>query len=50
MLGCLLGENWLEEDLVNAMAKMLYFRQSIVNGDTSFVYLPTLFFDGARLQ
>lgn len=47
-LGCLLGENWLEEDVQNVLAEMLYFRNSATHDDHSFVYLPTLFFNDAR--
>jgi hypothetical protein len=47
-LGCLLDEVWLEEDVLNAMAELLYFRNCVTSEDTSFVYLPTLFFNDAR--
>lgn len=47
-LGCLLGETWLEEDVLNAMAELLYFRNSAKHNDSSFVYLPTSFFSDAK--
>lgn len=49
-LGCLLQENWLEEDILNCMAELLYFRVSVTAADTSqvFLYPPTNFFTDAR--
>jgi len=47
-LGCLLDEDWLEEDVLNAMAELLYFRIAAEADDVDFVYLPTLAFNDAR--
>lgn len=47
-LGCLLGETWLEEDILNAMAELLYFQTSVTHNDSSFIYLPTSFFSNAK--
>ena len=48
-LGYFLDENWLEEDILNTLAEMLYFQTAAV--DTGpiprFVYLPTSFFNDA---
>ena len=45
-LGCLLQENWLEEDILSCMAELLYFQVSVTTADTSqvFLYPPTNFF------
>ncbi|KAL4259473.1 MULE transposase domain-containing protein [Pleurotus pulmonarius] len=47
-LGCLLDENWLEEDVLNAIAEITYFseaaRNPIPTNIPSFLYLPTSFF------
>lgn len=48
-LGCLLNENWLEEDLVNALLELLYFQSAVSSGQTPssnppFILLPTLFY------
>ncbi|KAJ7785370.1 hypothetical protein DFH07DRAFT_726414 [Mycena maculata] len=43
-LGCLLGEAWLEEDVVNALLELLYFHNAMnSNDDPSFIILPTSF-------
>lgn len=47
-LACLLDEEWLEEDVLNAMAELLYFRTAAATGNTAFVYLPTSIFNDAR--
>jgi hypothetical protein len=47
-LGCLLNEEWLEEDILNAMAELLYFRTAASAKDIEFLYLPTLTFNDAR--
>lgn len=50
-LGCLLNENWLEEDVLNSMAELLYFRTAATTSqgnDPSFIFLPTTFFNDAR--
>lgn len=46
-LGCFLDEEWLEEDILNAMSELLYFRHSAVQ-DANFIYLPTSTFNDAR--
>ena len=46
-LGCLLDEEWLEEDILNAMSELLYFCQIAVQ-DADFIYLPTSTFNDAR--
>ncbi|KAJ7111210.1 hypothetical protein C8R46DRAFT_874536, partial [Mycena filopes] len=41
-LGCLLGETWLEEDVVNALLELLYLKNAIATtNDPSFIALPT---------
>ncbi|KAJ7681852.1 hypothetical protein DFH06DRAFT_971488, partial [Mycena polygramma] len=41
-LSCLLGETWLEEDVVNALLELLYLKNAILtNTDPSFIALPT---------
>ncbi|KAH7903228.1 hypothetical protein BJ138DRAFT_1020965, partial [Hygrophoropsis aurantiaca] len=49
-LGYLLDENWVEEDVLNSLAEMLYFRLAAesVDRDPTFLFLPTLFFNDAR--
>lgn len=49
-LGCLLNENWLEEDVLNCMSELLYFRAHVMMANTSrtFLYPPTNFFTDAR--
>ena len=47
-LSCLLDEDWLEEDVLNAMAEHLYFRIAAEADDMDFVYLPTLAFNDDR--
>lgn len=52
-LGCLLNETWLEEDVVNALSEILYFRtaasSSAPGSNPPFVLLPTLFFNNAQI-
>jgi hypothetical protein len=45
-LGCLLGENWLEEDVANALSELLYFRHGAASTDVkpTTLFLPTSFF------
>ncbi|KAJ7615825.1 hypothetical protein FB45DRAFT_757653, partial [Roridomyces roridus] len=41
-LSCLLGEVWLEEDVLNALLELLYLEEAIkTKGDPSFLILPT---------
>lgn len=47
-LGCLLGETWVDEDVLNGMSELLYFRVATMTGDTTFKYLPTSTFNDAR--
>jgi hypothetical protein len=47
-LGCLLNKEWLEEDILNAMVELLYFRIAVMAKDINFLYLPTLTFNNAR--
>lgn len=47
-LGYLLDENWLEEDVLNALAELCYFRITADTDCADFVYLPTLAFNDAR--
>ncbi|KAF5378116.1 hypothetical protein D9615_007548 [Tricholomella constricta] len=49
-LGCLLSENWLEEDVLNSLLELLYFRISATSGELypRFLFLPTSFFNDAR--
>ncbi|KAF9488057.1 hypothetical protein BDN71DRAFT_1436402 [Pleurotus eryngii] len=48
-LGCLLDENWLEEDVLNAIAEITYFREAawspVPTRIPSILYLPTSFFN-----
>lgn len=49
-LVCLLGETWLEEDVVNALLELLYHEvASMSNSDSTFLVLPTLFSHDMRL-
>lgn len=50
-LANLLDENWLEEDVVNALSELLYLRLAAtsIKPVPSFVYLSTSFFVNARL-
>jgi hypothetical protein len=46
-----LDENWVEEDILNGMAELLYFRLASVSKfscPSSFLFLPTSFFNDAR--
>lgn len=49
-LGCLLDENWVEEDVLNGMAELLYFRLASASkcSCSDFLFLPTSFFNDAR--
>lgn len=49
-LGCLLGEEWVEEDVLNGMAELLYFRCAAapLENEPEFIFLPTSFFNNAR--
>ncbi|KDQ25023.1 hypothetical protein PLEOSDRAFT_1067696, partial [Pleurotus ostreatus PC15] len=51
-LGCLLDENWLEEDVLNAIAEMTYFceaaRSPVPTRIPSILYLPTSFFNDTK--
>jgi hypothetical protein len=51
MLGCLLGECWAEEDVLNACAEMIYYRQAalFLDEEPSFSFLPTSFFNNCRI-
>lgn len=51
MLGCLLGEDWLHEDVLNSLLEMLYFTTAIASGEKvpSSLFLPTSFYTNARL-
>ncbi|KAJ7624629.1 hypothetical protein FB45DRAFT_751843, partial [Roridomyces roridus] len=41
-LSCLLGETWLEEDVLNALLELLYLQEAIkTRDDPSFLILPT---------
>lgn len=43
-LACLLGETWLEEDIVNALLELAYLRETMESpGDPSHILLPTSF-------
>jgi hypothetical protein len=48
-LGCLLDEIWLEEDVLNSLAELLYLNHHIRDVDRAhqFIYLPTKFFSDA---
>lgn len=49
-LGCLLDEDWLEEDIVNSLCELMYFRIAATSSDIypSCLFLPTYFFSDAR--
>ncbi|KAF9457958.1 hypothetical protein BDZ94DRAFT_1336366 [Collybia nuda] len=47
-LGCLLDENWLEEDVLNSMLELQYFRHAARSTDHSPIFLPTSFFTDAK--
>jgi hypothetical protein len=46
----LLDENWVDEDILNGMAELLYFQLAAALPDTApgFLFLPTSFFNDAR--
>jgi hypothetical protein len=48
-LGCLLDEIWVEEDVLNSLAELLYLTHHIREADRAhqFIYLPTNFFSDA---
>jgi hypothetical protein len=48
-LGYLLNQHWLEEDILNAMSELLYFRREVlsIHLNSSFIYEPTLFMNEA---
>ncbi|KAJ6473892.1 hypothetical protein C8R45DRAFT_1103560 [Mycena sanguinolenta] len=46
LLGCLLQEQWANEDVLNARAELTYFHRAVVEDlgiDPSFIFLPTSF-------
>ncbi|KAJ7750636.1 hypothetical protein B0H16DRAFT_1419803, partial [Mycena metata] len=48
-LACLLGETWLEEDVVNALLELLYLENATAtNNDPTFIALPTSFAQDMR--
>lgn len=47
-LGCLLDEDWLEEDVLNSMLELQYFRHAARSTDHSPIFLPTSFFTDAK--
>lgn len=47
-LGCLLDEEWIEEDVLNGMSELLYFRIAATTEAITFLYLPTSMFNDAR--
>lgn len=47
-LGYLLDEAWLEEDVLNVLAELCYYRITVEKDCMDFVYLPTLAFNDAR--
>jgi len=49
-LGCLLDENWVDEDVLNGMAELLYFQLAAALPDMApgFLFLPTSFFNDAK--
>jgi hypothetical protein len=49
-LGCLLGEEWVEEDILNGMAELLYFQCAAapLENEPEFIFLPTSFFNNAQ--
>ncbi|KAJ7027816.1 hypothetical protein C8F04DRAFT_1266601 [Mycena alexandri] len=50
-LGCLLGEQWAMEDVINARAELIYFRQAtkVLMADPSSLFLPTSFINDLRV-
>ncbi|KAJ7239683.1 hypothetical protein C8J57DRAFT_1245797 [Mycena rebaudengoi] len=50
MLGCLLDEQWVIEDILNARAELTYFRQAAkdLGPVLSFLFLPTFFINTCR--
>lgn len=48
-LGCLLDENWLEEDVLNSLLELLYFHLAAVsmNSEPTALFLPIHFFANA---
>lgn len=49
-LGCLCSENYIEEDVVNALSELLYFRLAVKTcypKDPDFLFFPTLFLGNA---
>ncbi|KAG1845542.1 hypothetical protein F4604DRAFT_1595513 [Suillus subluteus] len=53
-LGCLLGENWVKEDVLNAMAKLLYFQlasaSNIIFTHFLFLLMSFLYLYGQKPQ
>lgn len=47
-LGCLLDENWLEEDVLNSMLELRYFQHAARSADHPPIFLPTSFFTDAK--
>jgi hypothetical protein len=49
-LGCLLGEGWATEDVLNARAELLYFRRAAAffGEEPSMLFLPTSFINDCR--
>ena len=51
-LACLVGETWVEEDVVNALGELVYFKYAATVEEASSnppsVLLPTLFFNEAK--
>lgn len=49
-LHCLLDENYLEEDVLNAISELLYFRRAVVSTEPhpTFLFMPTSFLNNAR--
>lgn len=51
-LGSLLGENYIEEDVMNCLSELLYFSHAASNlhGESRFFFLPTFFAGNASLH
>ena len=50
-LGYLIGETWVEEDVMNAHAELVYFQLAVRSGPGTpppFIFEPTSFFSNAR--
>lgn len=47
-LGCLLDENWLEEDVLNSLLELLYFQLAAESVNPPVIILPTSFFNDAK--